>query len=128
MEQCCICLDNGDDLYYHSRCGHIFHMLCIHTWLKTGSDTCPLCLKDIHLDVKCKAISALVDCDKRIRDTGANIYSHRKRCFKLKFMQMFRYNHVREILLLHTELKIKYMQKETGIDKENFRKLSTCLT
>lgn len=47
-EDCPICLDAlrapGSCL---TRCGHMFHVACIHQYLEAGGNDCPLCKRDI---------------------------------------------------------------------------------
>ncbi|ESW06939.1 hypothetical protein PHAVU_010G088800 [Phaseolus vulgaris] len=42
--QCVICLEEFKDneVLQITKCGHTFHIYCIHTWLKKNS-TCPVC-------------------------------------------------------------------------------------
>lgn len=45
MDVCSICLDDlspsGSNC--HISCGHLFHTICIQTWLLVHDNTCPLC-------------------------------------------------------------------------------------
>ncbi|KAK7836255.1 ring-h2 finger protein atl18 [Quercus suber] len=45
-EMCSICLvefEKEDVVSQLSRCGHVFHMHCIESWLDRNQFTCPLC-------------------------------------------------------------------------------------
>jgi hypothetical protein len=41
-EECCICLDIGENTWSMLLCGHKFHEKCITTWLRVNQ-TCPIC-------------------------------------------------------------------------------------
>lgn len=50
-ESCSICLAeyDGEDMVIRlPRCGHVFHMECINSWLDRSQFTCPLC-RDLFL-------------------------------------------------------------------------------
>lgn len=41
---CSICASNERHLFYLKlKCGHIFHKLCLKTWLLSYKNSCPLC-------------------------------------------------------------------------------------
>jgi hypothetical protein len=48
MDECSICLvsltNKSEEKLYTTTCGHVFHIDCIHNWLKS-SDNCPYCRK-----------------------------------------------------------------------------------
>lgn len=46
--ECSICLQEClSSKLAITKCKHVFHKKCIHAWLETGNDTCPLCRKVI---------------------------------------------------------------------------------
>ncbi|EOA34783.1 hypothetical protein CARUB_v10022357mg [Capsella rubella] len=49
METCPICLEEGRDLIFTQKCGHVFHDYCINEWL-LSSKYCPLCRADLLKD------------------------------------------------------------------------------
>ena len=51
---CTICLENleDDDLVRGLLCGHVFHGQCIDPWLTTRRGSCPICKKDLYLEVR----------------------------------------------------------------------------
>ena len=44
-EECVICMDliKSGSICIQTKCGHIFHELCIKRWLTTKQNTCPTC-------------------------------------------------------------------------------------
>lgn len=47
-DQCAVCIEYFDeeDCIRALVCGHIFHMLCVDSWLTKRRACCPLCKKD----------------------------------------------------------------------------------
>ena len=41
-EECCICMDKGNNSWSMLPCGHKFHRECISMWLRSNQ-TCPIC-------------------------------------------------------------------------------------
>ena len=43
--ECSICVDELEEgeAVNILCCGHIYHPACIHSWLTTGKNTCPMC-------------------------------------------------------------------------------------
>ncbi|KAG0680872.1 hypothetical protein C6P42_004596 [Pichia californica] len=50
---CTICLDTfeDDDSVRGLICGHVFHQICIDPWLTTRSASCPICKKDLYIEI-----------------------------------------------------------------------------
>ena len=50
------------------KCGHRFHKKCINDWLRTGSDTCPMCRKPID-ESKFKVSIIIENTEERVTNT-----------------------------------------------------------
>lgn len=50
--QCSICLEEMEEgsQIVKLPCGHLFHKTCVSKWLRTGSQTCPLCKEQFRVD------------------------------------------------------------------------------
>lgn len=50
-EECLVCLerlfDEEDGWVYKLVCGHVFHVVCMETWLKLCNLSCPLCRANV---------------------------------------------------------------------------------